>query len=311
LLEKKELLENDRCNLSFALAKMYEDVGEFYKAFTHLVNGNELRKKLLNYSIESDENLFCDIKKAYSNVQINALKVVESMDSLVPIFIFGMPRSGTTLAEQIISSHSEVTGGGELHYVSNYGRAIALGMIKPSEENLAEFRTKYLSALSKVSNGKLFVTDKMPLNFLYLSVICAALPEAKLIHLQRDASAICWSNYRNYFAQKGLGYSCDLKNIVQYYNLYTNLMENWEAVYGKKIYNLRYETLTTNQEKITKSLISHLELPWEKSCLAPHKNKRHINTASSQQVRQKVYQGSSVVWRNYEQYLNGAFDCFI
>ena len=163
-------------------------------------------------------------------------------------------------------------------------------------------------ALSKVSHGMIIVTDKTPQNFLFLPLICATFPEAKIVHVKRDPAATCWSNYKHYFVSKNLGYCYDLQDVVEYYNLYNHLMTIWQSEYGDRIYNLNYENLTTDQEKETRELIKHLNLDWEEACLSPHQNKRSVRTASQKQVRQKVYKGSSEVWRKYEPYLNGAFD---
>jgi len=134
------------------------------------------------------------------------------------------------------------------------------------------------------------------------------LPEAKIIHVQRNAIATCWSNYKQYFASKDLGYSYNLKDVASYYDLYTDLMNLWQSEYGDRIYNLNYETLIADQDNETRKLIKHLGLTWEDACLSPHKNKRSVRTASQQQVRKKIYKGSSDAWRKYEPYLNGVFD---
>ena len=219
-----------------------------------------------------------------------------------------MPRSGTTLVEQIISSHSEVLGAGELSHAFQLGLNLASDPKCINAAAVSEFRQKYLSELSELSNGESIVTDKMPQNFRFIPLICAAFPEAKIIHVQRNAAATCWSNYKQYFAKDGLGYCYDLKDVVSYYELYNDLMKLWQKYYSDRIYNLNYEKLTTDQESQTRKLIEHLELSWEEACLSPHKNKRSVRTASQQQVRQKVYKGSSEAWRKYEPYLNGAFD---
>ena len=219
-----------------------------------------------------------------------------------------MPRSGTTLIEQIISSHSKVTGAGELNYVSQFGANLALNPKDLTQAAVSEFKDKYLSELSKVSNGNQLVTDKMPHNFLFVPLICAAFPKAKIIHVQRNAAAICWSNYKQYFSKKGLGYSYNLSDVVAYYHLYISLMEFWQSKYDNRIYNLNYEKITTEQENETRKLIKHLGLNWESTCLSPHKNKRSIRTASQLQVRKKVYKGSSQAWQKYKPYLKGVFD---
>jgi len=211
--------------------------------------------------------------------------------------------------EQIISAHSNVSGAGELIYVSQYGFTLATGIQTSNELALSKFREKYLSELSKLSNSKQFVTDKMPQNFIYIPLICAALPEARIVHVKRDPAATCWSNYKHYFASKnGYGYCYDLKDLVSYYELYRDLISSWHSQYPSKIYDLDYEKLTVDQENETRKLIKYLGLKWEMACLSPHKNKRSVRTASQQQVRQKIYKGSSEAWRKYEPFLNGAFD---
>ena len=146
---------------------------------------------------------------------------------------------------------------------------------------------KYFYELSKVSNGKSIITDKMPQNFRFIPLICAAFPEAKIIHVQRDAAATCWSNYKHYFTSKNSWILLRFKDVVEYYNLYKDLMSFWQSEYSDRIFNLNYETLTTDQENQSRKLIKYLELNWEKACLSPEKNKRSVRSASQQQVRKK------------------------
>ena len=305
---RRDLSEDDRCHLSFALSKMHEDMGALDKSFTYLSEGNSLRKKMLTYSIEQDERLFSCLKKSQPKLSKNKLVINEGPSKRSPIFILGMPRSGTTLVEQIISSHSEVSAAGELIFVKQFGFTLATEPTSINATAVSEFRKKYLSELRKISSGERFVSDKMPQNFHFIPLICAALPEAKIIHVQRSAAATCWSNYKQYFVPEGIGYCYDLHDVVSYYKLYNDLMNFWQAEYSDRIYNLNYESLTTDQTNQTRKLIDHLDLTWEEACLSPHKNKRSVRTASQQQVRQKVYQGSSDAWRKYEPYLNGVFD---
>ena len=175
-------------------------------------------------------------------------------------------------------------------------------------KNIVKFRKKYLGELTKCADGREFVTDKMPQNFRFISLICAALPEAKIIHVRRDPRATCWSNFRQYFTTNDIGYCYSLDDVVSYYKLYIDLMKFWQSEYGDRIYNLDYEKLTMDQENETRKLIRHLKINWEDACLSPQKNKRSVRTVSQQQVRQKVYKGSSEAWRKYEPFLNGAFD---
>ena len=305
LCQSASVSDEQRCHLNFALSKASEDLNEVSQSFNYLIIGNELRKKILSYDIKKDIELFSQLKKSYPSIALQS--VVESSD-LKPIFILGMPRSGTTLVEQIVSSHSEVTGAGELYYVNRFGKRIARGAIKPNAKMILDFRQRYIEALKKRSDGRSIVTDKMPQNFLYVGLIFSAFPDAKIIHVNRDPAATCWSNYKHYFIDKELGYCYDLDDTVTYFGLYTDLMQFWLGHYGDRIYNLNYDNLTINQDDETRKLIEYLELEWENDCLSPQHNKRIVRTASQEQVRQKVYQGSSQQWRKFEPYLNGAFD---
>ena len=308
LLKSPVLRDADKCHLSYAYAKMNEDVGKFDFAFENYVAGGAIRRKLLRYDQKVDEQLFKSIKLTAPKLSSTCLKVENIQRNITPIFILGMPRSGTTLVEQIISSHSKVQGAGELKILGNVGGSIGLGRKAATHKSLFEVRKSYLSALKKISSGKQFVTDKMPHNFLYIGLILNAIPEARIIHVKRDPAATCWSNFKHYFSTEGLGYSYDLKNTVSYFKLYQDLMEFWQRQYGSEIYHLDYDKLTIKQELETKKLIEFLELEWENSCLSPQTNKRSVRTASQQQVRKKVYKGSSEAWRKFEPFLNAVFE---
>jgi hypothetical protein len=212
------------------------------------------------------------------------------------------------LIEQIVSSHTQVTGAGELGYLSRFGIKLVAGLTAPTVDAVSVFRKRYITELAKKAIGQAFITVKMPQNFQYIALICAAFPEAKIIHVQRNAEATCWSNFKQYFVSKGLGYSYGLGDTVKYYGLYIDLMHFWYPSYSDRIYNLDYDKLTENQEPETRRLIEYLALNWQDACLAPQKNKRSVKTASQQQVQQKVYQGSSQAWRKYEPFLDGLFD---
>ena len=277
LCQSSSVSDEQRCHLNFALSKASEDLNEVSQSFNYLKIGNELRKKILSYDIKKDIELFSQLKKSYPSIALQS--VVESGD-LKPIFILGMPRSGTTLVEQIVSSHSEVTGAGELSYVSRFGDPIARGAIKPNTKMILDFRQRYLEALKKRSDGRSIVTDKMPQNFLYVGLIFSAFPDAKVIHVNRDPAATCWSNYKHYFIDKELGYCYDLDDTVTYFGLYIDLMQFWLGHYGDRIYNLNYDNLTINQDDETRKLIEYLELEWENDCLSPQHNKRSVRTVS-------------------------------
>ena len=254
---------------------------------------------------------FKQLKSSYPKIEKNFLEPDTLSKNLMPIFIIGMPRSGTTLVEQIISSHLQVTGAGELNFAEQFGSAIATGITEVNNQALLDFRHNYLSKLDNVSNLNLIVTDKMPQNFLYVGLLAAAFPEAKIIHVKRNPAAVCWANYKRYFVSKNIGYCYAIDDVIHYHKLYENLMDFWTNTLSKRIYNLDYERLTVDQETETRQLIEYLGLDWDENCLSPQKNTRRVATASNLQVRQKVYQGSSEQWKKFQPFLNGAFDSLL
>lgn len=308
LLCSPSVAKKEKCSLHYAYAKMNVDLAEFERAVNHYEKGGAIRKSELDYNIEQDRMLFDKIKKTSSVLKEFELQGNDDWIDNTPIFILGMPRSGTTLVEQIISSHSAVYGAGELNLMRQLGSASSKEGKNINHQKLIEIREQYFKKITEISNGKKFVTDKMPQNFLYIAVIFSVFPNAKVIHTSRSPAAVCWSNFTHYFSQNGLGYSYDLKDIVQYYNLYQDLMNFWTDIYGDRIYNLDYEELTLHQAVETKKMVHYLELDWQDACLFPHKNERIIQTASKRQVKEKVYSGSSKAWQKFEPFLNGIFD---
>ncbi len=309
LLSTENLSQSDRMHLSFALAKAYENLGQHDELFKVLHEGNRLRKKTLNYSLDQDKNIHSTIRKIFSSSHpINEQSAPYKPPPIQPIFIIGMPRSGTTLVEQILASHHMVHGAGELYSLPNIVTPIIEGDLTHNPSNLSKetcqsIRQQYLDSLAKLHVSEKVITDKMPLNFQFIGFILSAFPGAKIIHLKRDSRATCWSIYKHYFSSKGNGFSYNQNDLASFYHMYTNLMAFWHQVFPDKIYDLCYEDLTTNQEKETKNLLNYCELEWDKNCLNFHANKRAVQTVSALQVRQKMYQGSSEAWRKYEEHL--------
>ena len=308
LLKVRDISDSDQCLLHYTKAKINEDLGDLSAAFSSYVAGGALRKKLLKYQYAQDQNRFYNIKNTAQRFKDVYLGSSGETDKCSPIFILGMPRSGTSLVEQIISSHSEVTGAGELAYIGQFGGKLAEGLIAPTVESVAGFREHYLVSFYEKANGKALITDKMPQNFLYIALICAAFPEAKIVHVERNAAATCWSNFKHYFSSEGLGYSYNLRDTVKYYGLYKDLMYLWYQTYSARLYNLDYDMLTENLEPEIRRLITYLELDYQDACLAPQNNKRTVRTASQLQVGKEVYKGSSQAWHEYRPFLGGVFD---
>ena len=308
MIQRPDLKDNDRCYLHYTFAKMNEDLGDLDAAYNHYVAGGKLRQKLLSYDFKQDELIFNQVKNIAPKLKEFAFdKHIEAAIN-TPIFILGMPRSGTTLVEQIISSHSRVHGAGELPFLCSFVSTLIHGIQTINSDNVLRIRNAYLHELKKISNGCRFITDKTPHNFLHIGFLLKALPEAKVIHVQREPSATCWSNFKHYFSVKGLGYSYDLKDTVGYFKLYQDLMDFWDQQYSDQIYHLDYDKLTLKQESETRRLVQYIGLNWEDKCLSPQNNKRSVRTASQQQVREKVYTGSSQAWRKFELFLNSIFD---
>ena len=308
LLTNKDLSDEDRCYINFALAKASEDLGDYSHAFNFYNYGNALKKKIIGYDLNRDKNIFNQLKASYPKIKkiLNTSDIFSS--EITPIFIVGMPRSGTTLIEQIISSHSQVSGAGELPFISYFGDGIARGLLNIDLKNLIDFRENYLLQLKTIFKDCQLVSDKMPHNFRYVGLIATAFPEAKIVHVKRSPAATCWANYKTYFEADALGYCFSLDDILDYYRCYQDIMSFWSKSLKNRIYDIDYDLLSVNQEDETRRLINYLDLEWESRCLNPQNNKRAINTASSFQVRERVYQGSSEFWKNYKPFLNGKLD---
>ena len=308
LLKSKDLDQNNRVMLNFALAKIYENLGLKDQMFKFLDEGNILRKQELNFSFEITNQANQSIKDLFNTKNSDFSINEKNKYSLKPIFIVGMPRSGSTLIEQIISSHNEVSGLGEIEYFSKIVAKSSqeipfLDNNILTEESIVSIRNKYLES-SKIKNIKeKYFTDKWPLNFRNIGFILSAFPDAKIINTQRNSIATCWSIYKYYFSSNGNGWAYSQEDISNFYKLYEDLMKYWHEIYPNKIYDISYEKLTDNQEDETRKLLDYCGLEWDENCMNFHNNKRAVKTASSLQVRKKMYQGSSEAWKDYEDYL--------
>ena len=297
----------DKARLGFALADINKSLGNHDDYIKYLNEGNRLRKEEIKYSFEESQNFHSIITKLFSSTQPIIKTSSKSISDIKPIFILGMPRSGTSLVEQIISSHNSVHGAGELLNFRNIITPILDNHLSKKNssipnEDMLKIRNEYLDSLESLKVNENIITDKMPMNFRLLGFILSAIPEAKIIHLTRDPMATCWSNFNHYFTA-GNGFSFDQKDLAKFYLLYQELMNFWHKLFPNKIYDLNYENLTINQEKETRKLIKYCDLEWDENCLDFHKNQRGVLTASSAQVRKKMYQGSSEAWKKYEKNL--------
>jgi tetratricopeptide (TPR) repeat protein len=304
LYENNNLKDSDRSLICLALAKSYENLGNQNQFFHFLNQGNSLRKKELKYSIDEPIAEIAAIKKIFNPSNIIPKIKLDNITDKKIIFIIGMPRSGTTLVEQILASHKNVYGGGEVRTLTNLINPIINNFLNDDIDNIDQqtisfIQQEYCEMLTTLNVHENVITDKLPLNFKYLGFILSALPEAKIVHLNRDPIATCWSNYRCSFTQRENGYSYDFNDLIQFFKLYKDIMIFWRSLYPNQIFEINYENLTVDQEEETRKLLTYCDLEWDENCLNFHENNRAVQTASTAQVRKKMYQGSSDDWKKY------------
>jgi len=310
ILQSDNTLDERKAIINFAIAKTYGDIGDYKNEFKYLKKGNSIREIEFNYDENDSLNFFEKIKSNFCTINKQSLTKLDVSINQIPIFIVSMPRSGTTLIEQIITCDDAVHGCDELPYINGYGKDLSLGHRQVDKKELINFRNRYLQELSKISTESKMLTDKDPSNFRYLGIISSAFPEAKIIHVKRQPEAVCWGIYKKCFVKssKELAYAYNLQHIKNYYKQYRDLMKFYSKHIAHRIFELDYDNLVNNQETVTKELIKYLDLEWDKKFLNPQDNQRAVSTASSNQVRSKIYKGSSSAWERYKPFLNNIFN---
>lgn len=285
-----------KSSLYFALGKGYENMKQYDKAFECLEIANNAKRQTLPYDVNGQDAFFERIKVEYSPEVLKEFSN-NGCDSNVPVFIVGMPRSGTTLTEQIISSHPDVFGAGELPDVQRTKRRMGIiktDVLKEAGETYLELST----ARDKAGTAKR-ITDKMPGNYLNIGLILSILPNAYIIHCRRSPMDTCLSNYKQNF-MVGQYWSYDLEELGDEYLRYLDLMAYWHEQFPGHILDISYEDTVSDLETQARRLIDHIDLEWNDACLEPHKQKRAVLTASKTQVTKPVYQSSVEKWRRYE-----------
>ena len=302
--------EEDQSNLHFILGKIYSDCARYDEAFLHYQHGNQLERKKHAYNEGDFSGLVDRLQRTFS---ANLLRrgIGQGSSSELPIFILGMPRSGTTLIEQIISSHPLVCGGGELDFLHETSRRLAVAKEQPWPEcaamltakELLEIADEYVRYLRMLHSSADRITDKMPSNFQNIGLIAQLFPHAKVVHCRRDAMDTCLSIYFQKFMEVH-PYAYDLSEIGRRYRDYERLMEHWNTVLPQgMMLDVQYEDVVEQPEVISRKLIEFCGLEWDDRCLKSHKNERAVQTASSWQVRQPIYTTSKARWKRYEQHL--------
>ena len=310
LIHSGRIDDMEKSILCFGLAKACGDLGEYAEAFLYLKIGNALKKINTGYDFEQDKHMFSRIQENADLIQIAAKEIKIKKAARTPIFVVGMPRSGTTLVEQILSSHSLINGAGELRFLWEMGAELVQSGAHAMPKVLQSVRNKYLSEIDALAHKATFVVDKLPHNFLLLGLISAVFPEAKIISMSRDPAATCWSNFKHDFTAAELGYSNDLTDTVMFYKQFVALMEFWHSRVGARIFSISYEKLVSNTEEEITRLIEYIGVPMEERCFRPHENDRVVFTASKIQVRRQIYTGSNNDWQNYKAYLPKELEYF-
>ena len=295
----------------FSLGKTYDDLGLYAQAFEHYAAGNSLRAQQSSFNLE-EEQLYC--RKAVATFSRDSIATLKRLGnaSLVPVLIIGMPRSGTTLIEQIIDRHSRGAGAGELQFFPSLSGQLARMVHSDlpfpeciadvNEGIISQITRNYLELLGRHGPSALRVTDKLPGNYRILGLFHALFPQGKIIHCRRNPVDTALSIYFQFF-EDGHDYSWCLDDIAAMYRLYESLMQHWYEVMPGVIFDVDYTDVVTNLESVAQALIATLGLDWEEDCLGFHKSGRDIRTASTWQVRQPIYTTSLDRWRHYEAYL--------
>lgn len=297
--------------LLFALSKIYEDLDNKERSFALLKQGNRLKRTTLKYTTAMDATYFEQIMNVFHALFMTANQAMGD-ESQIPVFILGMPRSGTSLVEQILASHEHVYGGGErydlfqliqtLDRFSNLGQHYPNVMNELHPEEWLELGQTYVNQLRRLAPNAWRITNKMPHNFLHIGLINLALPNAKIIHCRREPMDTCFSCYQMLFSARH-DYAYDLTELGHYYRLYDQLMQHWHQVLPGRILDVQYEKLVAHPKEEMQRLLDYCELPWDEACLQFYKTKRAVGTASFLQVRQPLYTTSVGRWKHYAHHL--------
>ena len=313
LLENGQLSIKQNTELRFAIGKAYEDIRDYPAAFHHFQKANQQWRKTLSYHIDQDRNLFAAIKQAWSKISIEPDQAIQnsSRNELQPIFVVGMPRSSTTLIEQILSSHSAIVGGGELPFLEQLLLNAEQSIIDPalmSDSMLEKLAQDYLQQAkshlgNQLTNRHRYFTDKLPQNFRFIGAILRLFPQAIIVHCRREPMDTCLSLFKHHFPMARHHYAYDLKELGQYYCLYEDLMAHWHALAPDRILDIQYEILLDHFEDKVRSLLAFCSLDFEPECLSFEQTQRVVRTASSDQVRQGLFKQGAGRWQHYQQEL--------
>jgi len=309
-VDDDKLPDETRVNLNYSLGKAHEDRGDYDLAFQRYDQGSKLRRPHESYDPVHTEMVHDQIIETIT-ADFVAENAGNGSPDDSPIFIVGLPRSGSTLVEQILASHSQVDGTHELpdlpRVVSTINHQRLQGDVYPFAlrhygKDLAKLGDQYIESTARFRKGSPFFTDKMPNNFASIGLIALILPDAKIVNARRHPLDSCMGSYKQLF-YRGQSFTYDLVELGEYYLEYQRLMDHWHEILPGKVLDVQYENMVADQENQTRRLIEHCALPWEDGCLRFYETDRAVITASSEQVRQPIYSKSVNSWRRFESHL--------
>jgi tetratricopeptide (TPR) repeat protein len=297
--------------LQFVMAKICDDIGDYARAADYLLKANGLKRRYLRYDETAALRALGDIRNVFSPELLKRRENVGD-PSAAPVFIVGMPRSGTTLVEQILASHPQVRGGGELPFLTDFVRQLRgpkaedffpqTANTRPDAEWAAMGR-QYMTQLREKGGDAARITDKMPANFRFIGLIRLILPNARIIHTRRNAADTCLSCFSKSF-KGGVDFAYDLGELGRYWRAYDAMMDHWRRVLPDGVMlEVEYESLVADFEPQARKLVAHCGLDWDEQCLAFSETNRPVRTASAAQVREPIYKSSLERWRRYENIL--------
>jgi len=303
--EVKELIESVEDNKGrtkdpeyhFAIAEYEDRKGRFPEAYRNYLQGNDLASERYSFCLQTEIRGVQEMETLFSPTV--AVAPNGSPDRPTPIFLVGMPRSGSTLVESILSDHSQITALGEIGELKNAVQKLGNLSFKEQADALKFVQDSYLSSRSLSGVSTKYAVDKYLGNYFYLGHIAHAFPDAKILHIQRDPRANAWSIFKHCFAEGELSFAYNPQNIIDFFAIYRRMMQFWTSKIGTRIYHLSYDSLVSDPEHETKRLFQHLDLPNETRLRSNKPSKRMISTASATQARRPIYQGSSDAWKNY------------
>ena len=308
LLADEALASDARAQISFALARALEQRQQYAEAFTHYARGNGLRRRSSGFDMTAFESKTRRII-ACCDEAFFASRAGTGCDDPAPIFIVGLPRSGSTLVEQILASHSSVEGTMELPNILTQVRELdrldpkgdgypeRMRELQPA--SLTQAGRRYLAETRPLRSGRPRFIDKMPNNFSHVGLIQLILPRATIIDVRRHPLDACFSTYKQYFAE-GQSFGYDLEDLGRYYRCYLALMDHWHGVLPGKVLHMQYEALVKDPDGTIRRLLRHCGLPFEAACLNFHQTQRSVRTASAEQVRQPLYSSAVGYWKHFE-----------